>query len=267
MKKNALILMILMMLILGLLPRTAEAVSRGVLGVLIPDAVSLQMTPALSRAISRETFFQPVCFHDAPDALESVLARELEAARDDYYHFRFDQAAAKVSGRSDQAALKLAALIAFSSGDETRAEVLCERLLSLYPRSHFDAPEDAPRLTSLLETVRRKKNWVGQASALETQRSPWMPFAGEESGWRERFRLLSESMGWEGVLVVSLEPIGWNQKLAFHYFPRHATGRWLTSQIVEIKSLSDLSKGARAGLRRIFSIDSIGASKVSNSSK
>ena len=215
---------------------------------------------SLALAIKKAGSLIPVPEEGRDRAIDEILVRmlaeELNLATDHYYHFRFQEAERLLAGRDDPEALRLKGLIAFTDGDEKKAEQYFIRLLEIDPKAKLSVKDYPPRLVALFETL-------GRSQPKGSPRSTFVRIAGKiypsdisAEGWELRLRKFAQKMGWDFILLHRIEPIGWNYKISATLLS--AAGGSAAdprASAVELVDLDDLPRASEILVKSLFIID------------
>lgn len=170
--------------------------------------------------------------------LRQVLDQELTQARQAYYRFEFAKADALLSGRSDPEALTTLALVAQARGDQTTMKACLEKLLVRYPGYHLSKKDYPPQFVEFFASLAEpKQRYVPERTSLGGHE-----FSLDEIGsWNRRFMDLMKQQSWDELILLSVEPVGWNYKLMLYRLGAKPDG----VHTVEVKSLSEMSAAAK----------------------
>ncbi len=177
--------------------------------------------PALLKEVSREAPPNFVILSSTTvetlflKAMEEELEREMAYAQDAYFSLKISDSIQALEGRTDIPAILLRALIFFSNRQVEEAQRDILSLVRVSPFLSLSSREFPPHFLKFFEGVRQNF----QKKILITEKgNAQSPLLGNldvksEKAWRRRFQAVMARLEVHKLLIIFLEPVGWNQKL------------------------------------------------------
>ncbi len=188
--------------------------------------------------------------------LDHLLEEELQAAWNDYYSLSAESARLKIAGREDLEALLLGATIASATGEQRAMRDQFLKILRIDPQTSLSPEKFSPTVMKFFENLRKE---VGMETGLTRRPARHLKngFTLRETlleAWEGRLIRFARRAGWDELLLVGIEPIGWNYKVFGHLLAVRGdrpSGHFRA----EIKHLRDLPLAARVIVRELLSTD------------
>lgn len=187
--------------------------------------------------------------------IEDHLNSELEYAKAAYYSFDFSRVNEVLVGRLDPQACLWRALAAFSNHqmDLARKEVLS--FLMVDSQEKLSSKDFSPKFLEFIENIR--KSVSPKPVFVDLFRDGFSE--SEKTAWRLRWKDILERAHLEGVVVVNLETIGWNQKLRFQSWGRHSP--YLYEKNIEFVGSPNWKEAGKILVNTVFSVDTLSSEK------
>lgn len=174
--------------------------------------------------------------------LDLVLKQELAEAWEAYFRLDFSRAAQRLQGRNDADALALQALLAHGAGKEQKVRALLTSALWEDPHYRLDPKEFPPQLVKIFQELVASSHSSGKKLPRNFL---------DLSGWETRLLQVKKQAGWDELLLIGLESIGWNFKTT----ATRLEDRLEKTYLVELKDLNTLPEAARILVKKSYLID------------
>lgn len=174
--------------------------------------------------------------------LDRALKQELSEAWQAYFRLNFSRATQLLQGRSDADALALQALLAHGAGNEQKTRALLTSALREDPHYRLDPREFPPQLVKIFQELVASNHSSGKKSARNFSDLP---------DWETRLLQVKKEAGWDELLLIGLESIGWNFKTT----ATRLEDRLEKTHLVELKDLNALPEAARILVKKSYLID------------
>jgi len=173
---------------------------------------------------------------------------ELKAAWECYYRLDFAAIDPLLKGRSDAEALLLKGIVAQARGDTKEMGTYFKKILMHDPHYHLTRRDYPPQVVNYFEAMERPGGiHTGDRLFLAGYDFP----IDQSDLWRERFKKIKEQGGWDELLLLAIEPVGWNHKLSL----LRPDSQLKKMVAVEIKGEGELNRAAKILVQKGYFVD------------
>ena len=180
--------------------------------------------------------------------LGHVLEDELSLSWKHYYQLELAESDNLLAGRVDPPALALSALLANSANDEKKMKHQLERLLLVAPDYRLPVLDYPPHLRQIFSELPRINSAYPMIYfSLGAISVPMDEFP----KWIQRFQAWMKQEGWDEILFLALEPIGWNYQLSCTRLGKKIGKTYR----VEMKDLNEIKNGLNILIGKAYFVD------------